>query len=139
MIRRPPRSTLFPYTTLFRSTFREHQLGPRGVGARVGERSERSAGHGEVGRIEGHGQERGIGPWDVELAQPRRRIMGLQRGLGLDEAGLDPGCDLYGARLSPDPLAQDPEAVLAVEKPIGRPSHLRGDPWVAGAHAGGAL
>src|SRR3712207_7987969 len=27
MIRRPPRSTLFPYTTLFRS----HRLGPRGV------------------------------------------------------------------------------------------------------------
>src|SRR3712207_8415567 len=28
MIRRPPRSTLFPYTTLFRSIF----LGPTGVG-----------------------------------------------------------------------------------------------------------
>src|SRR2546422_8458012 len=32
MIRRPPRSTLFPYTTLFRSHHRvpvEHQLAPR--------------------------------------------------------------------------------------------------------------
>src|SRR2546426_2325440 len=28
MIRRPPRSTLFPYTTLFRSTLREFQEGP---------------------------------------------------------------------------------------------------------------
>src|SRR5256885_12864713 len=27
MIRRPPRSTLFPYTTLFRSTFRHHLAG----------------------------------------------------------------------------------------------------------------
>src|SRR2546427_7611831 len=27
MIRRPPRSTLFPYTTLFRSEFLEDQLG----------------------------------------------------------------------------------------------------------------
>src|SRR3712207_7346895 len=27
MIRRPPRSTLFPYTTLFRSTKRLHELG----------------------------------------------------------------------------------------------------------------
>src|SRR5258705_9592017 len=27
MIRRPPRSTLFPYTTLFRSVVREAQLG----------------------------------------------------------------------------------------------------------------
>src|SRR3712207_7302002 len=34
MIRRPPRSTLFPYTTLFRS------------GERVGQRRERAAGHG---------------------------------------------------------------------------------------------
>src|SRR5690349_22073443 len=33
MIRRPPRSTLFPYTTLFRSGRREHGLvvGPAGV------------------------------------------------------------------------------------------------------------
>src|SRR2546425_7704407 len=28
MIRRPPRSTLFPYTTLFRSKRRQHVLGP---------------------------------------------------------------------------------------------------------------
>src|SRR2546430_5881183 len=28
MIRRPPRSTLFPYTTLFRSRFMELELGP---------------------------------------------------------------------------------------------------------------
>src|SRR2546422_8454492 len=29
MIRRPPRSTLFPYTTLFRSQLRQHQGGGR--------------------------------------------------------------------------------------------------------------
>src|SRR2546421_9163014 len=32
MIRRPPRSTLFPYTTLFRSSFRRMRLG---MGTRV--------------------------------------------------------------------------------------------------------
>src|SRR2546430_7398628 len=32
MIRRPPRSTLFPYTTLFRSRF---PAGPYGLGVRV--------------------------------------------------------------------------------------------------------
>src|SRR2546429_782110 len=32
MIRRPPRSTLFPYTTLFRSTFRPRLAAPRGIG-----------------------------------------------------------------------------------------------------------
>src|SRR2546430_9078555 len=30
MIRRPPRSTLFPYTTLFRSEVREHSAGISG-------------------------------------------------------------------------------------------------------------
>src|SRR2546427_9610678 len=31
MIRRPPRSTLFPYTTLFRSLFRVGGVAPQGV------------------------------------------------------------------------------------------------------------
>src|SRR2546426_11520849 len=31
MIRRPPRSTLFPYTTLFRSDQRKRRVGPAGV------------------------------------------------------------------------------------------------------------
>src|SRR3712207_7217038 len=34
MIRRPPRSTLFPYTTLFRSPARERAAGPSGRAAR---------------------------------------------------------------------------------------------------------
>src|SRR2546430_9158078 len=34
MIRRPPRSTLFPYTTLFRSPSRRPRAGRRGRGAR---------------------------------------------------------------------------------------------------------
>src|SRR3989442_10149253 len=32
MIRRPPRSTLFPYTTLFRSRNQMHQIAQRAVG-----------------------------------------------------------------------------------------------------------
>src|SRR3989475_1054416 len=37
MIRRPPRSTLFPYTTLFRSPSSSHSPGavPRGLGSTV--------------------------------------------------------------------------------------------------------
>src|SRR2546427_1595035 len=38
MIRRPPRSTLFPYTTLFRSLLRQAQAGERADQARRGER-----------------------------------------------------------------------------------------------------
>src|SRR3712207_8858875 len=41
MIRRPPRSTLFPYTTLFRSRARQHDL--RGVQARQQEARARPA------------------------------------------------------------------------------------------------
>src|SRR5256885_7358369 len=53
MIRRPPRSTLFPYTTLFRSSVVNirTQLAPRGLqhgGARLG---------GEGGRSEEHTSE----------------------------------------------------------------------------------
>src|SRR3989442_1585559 len=44
MIRRPPRSTLFPYTTLFRSG---HRHRARGVGPVAGDR--RAAGGGAVG------------------------------------------------------------------------------------------
>src|SRR5256885_5737383 len=36
MIRRPPRSTLFPYTTLFRSVEREGFLRTRGQQGRIG-------------------------------------------------------------------------------------------------------
>src|SRR5260370_21827946 len=40
MIRRPPRSTLFPYTTLFRSAFDGRERGPSaGGGCGVGERA----------------------------------------------------------------------------------------------------
>src|SRR2546422_11199464 len=42
MIRRPPRSTLFPYTTLFRS--RSH-AGRARAGGREGQREERGATH----------------------------------------------------------------------------------------------
>src|SRR3712207_6938861 len=35
MIRRPPRSTLFPYTTLFRSPDGDHAPDERGAGAQV--------------------------------------------------------------------------------------------------------
>src|SRR5256885_9850162 len=36
MIRRPPRSTLFPYTTLFRSRGARHVVSPDDVGAGAG-------------------------------------------------------------------------------------------------------
>src|SRR2546426_3138391 len=59
MIRRPPRSTLFPYTTLFRSCSLPHRIagGPtqpveRGA-QRVGPPPSHGAGGGAPGRVEG--------------------------------------------------------------------------------------
>src|SRR2546430_7388625 len=59
MIRRPPRSTLFPYTTLFRSSQRSHgpprSIPDRGAPQEVGGRGEAVAG--EVLRSEEHTSE----------------------------------------------------------------------------------
>src|SRR2546422_3818743 len=67
MIRRPPRSTLFPYTTLFRSSADPFELGrlaPRALEHRVGEVETRhpstgaSSGNREIaGRSEEHTSE----------------------------------------------------------------------------------
>src|SRR5689334_23978273 len=44
MIRRPPRSTLFPYTTLFRSSRNRRQVGGRASrGAKLGQNADRRA------------------------------------------------------------------------------------------------
>src|SRR2546429_4938494 len=51
MIRRPPRSTLFPYTTLFRSGFAKRSFGPLGrIQVALEARRERLRGAG-IGRL----------------------------------------------------------------------------------------
>src|SRR3712207_8398615 len=67
MIRRPPRSTLFPYTTLFRS-------GQRRRGGGVGGGARR---RGSGGRRRAHPR---AGPGDARRGRPRRRRSG--RGAG---------------------------------------------------------
>src|SRR5690349_23114894 len=74
MLRRPPRSTLFPYTTLFRSR-RAGGAGPRDLdGAEVRER--RGAGGGGADQ----GRERGAGP-----ARARPQRAGSPGGAGRSE------------------------------------------------------
>src|SRR2546422_523788 len=85
MIRRPPRSTLFPYTTLFRSRLLERML-PFGV--EPFDRRDLLAG--------------GLG--DGRLARPRRRsveVDGARAALG------DPAAELGAGQLQP--LADDPQ------------------------------
>src|SRR3712207_7921680 len=73
MIRRPPRSTLFPYTTLFRSPGVEGQLVEAGV----------VAGHGgdALGVLEGVERRRVEPVGEVDLALPER----LELGVGVVE------------------------------------------------------
>src|SRR2546425_1662875 len=57
MIRRPPRSTLFPYTTLFRSLLQRQDLGVRGGIAKALTRVASAAHHASIGdhhRADGH-------------------------------------------------------------------------------------
>src|SRR5258705_1850753 len=67
MIRRPPRSTLFPYTTLFRSLLRPEELPEL-----------------RAPRNDRHGQEDGLlaGPALVQI-HPERQRSPLRRGRGL--------------------------------------------------------
>src|SRR3712207_3354617 len=88
MIRRPPRSTLFPYTTLFRSA--AHQIGAGQVGidelvpfggSRLYE--PRAGGHADAGAVDQH----------VDGAEPLHRLpnQGLDVGLPA-HVGHDPYC-----------------------------------------------
>src|SRR2546425_321610 len=73
MIRRPPRSTLFPYTTLFRSRAGGERRSERGaLGA--GGRSSRGG-----GRARGAGGGPAVGPWHADLAHDRRGHGGAGR------------------------------------------------------------
>src|SRR2546427_6952658 len=67
MIRRPPRSTLFPYTTLFRSTARETG-GGRGT---AGARSARRGGAGCRGAADGADPRGGMSAGDGEPKSTR--------------------------------------------------------------------
>src|SRR2546427_3182291 len=57
MIRRPPRSTLFPYTTLFRSAASSHRLDRRGRQCRFPGRLRCGAGRTGAARSEEHTSE----------------------------------------------------------------------------------
>src|SRR2546427_3181133 len=71
MIRRPPRSTLFPYTTLFRS--HAAFLGQRLHGqARIGPRMQALQRGGQGRRIAGQGQGRGLGTAVQQVLQDRK-------------------------------------------------------------------
>src|SRR3712207_6877305 len=71
MIRRPPRSTLFPYTTLFRSEAGRHAGGESFPGCDEGKRGDRA-----VARDDGSRQA------DVAARQQEREEVGRQQDSG---------------------------------------------------------
>src|SRR5215204_4306649 len=77
MIRRPPRSTLFPYTTLFRSPPLPRKTGQRPEGGLAGPGGARQrASGGGGGDAPGGGQRRGVG------AAPDRGVAPTARRTG---------------------------------------------------------
>src|SRR2546423_11143723 len=72
MIRRPPRSTLFPYTTLFRSRAADRGVGGRGLRARR-PRGAVPRSRTEPGRAVAPGARRAAAPGAARLAARVRR------------------------------------------------------------------
>src|SRR3712207_7922648 len=89
MIRRPPRSTLFPYTTLFRSGEHRAEAGRRRAGLRAGD---------EEGHVDdvllAHGREQPLGAEGRELvgvgvvdpAELNRRVGGDRKSTRLNSS-----------------------------------------------------
>src|SRR6266542_5766081 len=141
MIRRPPRSTLFPYTTLFRSLAARRGLDvPLDAGDLAREEEVRPIARGEVRREEPRRVEEGV---PVDLPEPEelgRREPGDERPE--DPALLGPG----EPRLEPDEVVGRPLDVLAPElhdrvRPSPRARILESHRlhWAVGEHVEPAL
>src|SRR2546422_9781667 len=73
MIRRPPRSTLFPYTTLFRSGLKD--LGGGGLSCVIGEMALAGGFGSEVDLEKVPLKEQGLAPWEIWVSESQERMM----------------------------------------------------------------
>src|SRR5258708_35969709 len=106
MIRRPPRSTLFPYTTLFRSLFRDGGSG--GEARRIDADEVDQAGQSPPALLGDDEVAEGFS-WSLQLGPDAR-------GVGLEVGILDRGYELpHGF-----PERRPPRLVHAVVEPAGR-------------------
>src|SRR3712207_9184098 len=103
MIRRPPRSTLFPYTTLFRSGGHDRRpLGPLGVAHLDGDRAAHgqpvpdAAGEGDLVLLEGHAGAAAV----AEPAAGQRRVDLGPGDLDAGREALEDGGELLAGRLT---------------------------------------
>src|SRR2546429_6247092 len=110
MIRRPPRSTLFPYTTLFRSQVVVGRTGGPVVELEVGDAGLVRRLGSLVGLVAGDAAERPVarGASPVGIG----RVRAVERPVRGDEAALDPG-RIRDRRLIQRPLGQAVQEILA--------------------------
>src|SRR3712207_7475317 len=118
MIRRPPRSTLFPYTTLFRSDGEDAAFGVVALGG-LGEDQQDVA-----GAQPGVGSDRGGGP--VAREQPRGRAVRQAELVHVDAVqaggGEDPALPVSGFLLLAGPGGDVPVPRPAVGPPSRSPT-----------------
>src|SRR2546425_8605943 len=150
MIRRPPRSTLFPYTTLFRSLADRPALGQRRVAANVELRLTlgglRSPDLGLALEDCGHGLfDLGLTGADLGPGLAQLRLRQVELGVGLISRGLKrPRIDLEQEVAALDEgalvvvlahqVSSDPCADLSVDEPDQCPHILEGDRYVPFDH-----
>src|SRR3712207_1796240 len=120
MIRRPPRSTLFPYTTLFRSTFERNTERDIGVG------------HGEAGRL---GREDKVaGDRQAEPSPGRDAVYSRHRRVHAcpaRDSGVEMGGELLQVTGQPFSLLGEVFDVVAdAERSPRAREHQRPDLWV---------
>src|SRR2546429_9688859 len=132
MIRRPPRSTLFPYTTLFRSVFRRHDFHTRTKAAllvvEVLDRRKLEIDHHDfvarTAKVKA-GRNHGFGQRDVLM---QRNLPGLgahERGdLVADADGHFPPAFFPGAHAAPGPGIRRSE-----ERRVGKECRSRWSPY----------
>src|SRR3989441_9886746 len=129
MIRRPPRSTLFPYTTLFRSVGRDPIRGPIGWAKQA---------HFPIGGgAPGGGTARVIPDADlpvVPLPGLRRRtcVHPVNRGIGRHLAGIPQGMPVEGA-----PLLRDADLVGRLDPTAPGRLERPAEPWSPHVDANG--
>src|SRR2546430_10046838 len=141
MIRRPPRSTLFPYTTLFRSSDRSDEIGAltRLLGAmterlRAGatklREAERRIAMGDLARQVNHDIKNGLTPirnvfrhfTETVATEPERLATVFLERQGTIQAGIADLENLAGnyARLDPAPAPQPCDVRHVIRGTIGR-------------------
>src|SRR5438094_3901309 len=136
MLLRPPRSTLFPYTTLFRSNRGEGAVYTRGERVRLFFRLEQAA-YVTIFRVDTDGRVRVLfprDPWEDDFARGGRDLEVDGRQLGSDAFTIDdyPGVGYLFAVASADAFVYDQiESGDHWDYRVIADGRVRGDPYVA--------